>query len=156
MIMFSSRLNTPCNYAKATPSSRNMIVSQSVINSGMIIMCEATVKMSNKIELYVLYLQTSALTLYPYILTETFMIKNMSNTKEMEKFFDIVQMHCYCKADSSYSCKHVVAVLLFCNRQEHCYTEYKTQWLNNLNEKCECRKTYLENCNFMTGNATNI
>ena len=93
-----------------------MIVSQSVINSGMIIMCEATVETSDKIELYVLYRQTSASTLYPHILTETFMIKNMSNTEEMEKFFDIVQMHCICKADSSYSCEHVVAVLLFCNR----------------------------------------
>ena len=80
----------------------------------------------------------------------------MSNTEEMEKFFDIVQMHCICKADSNYSCKHVVAVLLCCNRWEHCYTEYKTQWLNDLNEKCECRKIYLKNCNFMTGNATNI
>ena len=127
MITFPSRLNTLCNYAKATPSSRNMIVSQSVINSGMIIMCEATVETSDKIELYVLYLQTSALTLYPHIFIETFMIKNMSNTQEMEKFFDIVQMHCICKANLSYSCKHVMAVLLFCNRWEHCYTEYKTQ-----------------------------
>ena len=74
-------------------SSRNMIVSQSVINSGMIIMCEATMETRDKIKLYVLYLQASALTLYPHIFTETFMIKNMSNTEEMEKFFDIVQMH---------------------------------------------------------------
>ena len=73
-------------------------------------------EMSDKIELYVLYVQTSALTLYPYILTETFMIKNMSNTEEIKQFFNIVQMHCICQADSSYSCKHVVAVLLFCNR----------------------------------------
>ena len=85
-----------------------MIVSQSVINSGMIIMCEATVKTSDKIELYVLYLQASTLTLYPHILTETFMIKNMSNREEMEKFFDIVQMHCIFAM--------AVAVLLFCNR----------------------------------------
>ena len=76
--MFPSRLNTLCNYAKATPSSRNMIVSQSVINSGMIIICQATVETSDKIKLYFLYLQ--ALTLYSHILTETFMIKNMSNT----------------------------------------------------------------------------
>ena len=33
-----------------------MIISQSVINSGMIIMCEATVETSDKLELYVLYL----------------------------------------------------------------------------------------------------
>ena len=78
--MFPSRLNTLCNYAKATPSSRNMIVSQSVINSGMIIICQATVETSDKIKLYFLYLQASALTLYSHILTETFMIKNMSNT----------------------------------------------------------------------------
>ena len=81
-----------------------MIASQSVINSGMVIMCEATVETSDKIELYVLYLQASALTLYPYILTETCMIKNTSSTEEMEKFFDSVQMHCICKADSNYSC----------------------------------------------------
>ena len=51
------------------PSSRNMIESQSVINSGMIIMCGATVKSSDKMELYALCLQTSALRSDPYIIT---------------------------------------------------------------------------------------
>ena len=59
MIMLPLRLNILCNYVKAMPSSR-MIESQSVINSSMIIMCGATVRMSDNIELYVLYLQTSA------------------------------------------------------------------------------------------------
>ena len=77
--------------------------------------CGATVKMSDKIELYVLNLQTSALTSYfHHIITlwQNLIIINVSNTEETEKFVDIVQMHWTCKVGSNYSFKHVVAVLL--------------------------------------------
>ena len=70
-----------------------MIESQSVINSSMIMMYGATVKMSEKIELCVLNLQTIALASYlHHILTlkQTLIIKNVSNTEETEKLVDIV------------------------------------------------------------------
>ena len=82
--MLSLRLDVLCNYTKATPSSRNTIEGQGVINSGMIVMCGATVKTNDKIELYALCLQTSALTSDPHIITGTLIIKNVSNTDETE------------------------------------------------------------------------
>ena len=114
--MLSLRLDVLCDYTKATPSSRNMIEGQGVINSGMIVMCGATVKTNDKIELYALCVQTSALTSDPHIITGTLIIKNFLNTDETENFVDIVHMHCTCKAGSSHSCKHVVAIFLYCNR----------------------------------------
>ena len=114
--MLSLRLETLCNHAKALPFSHNMMEDQSVINSGMIIMYRTIVKTSDKIELYASCLQTSALILDSHIITGTSNTKNFSNTEKMKNFVDIMQMHRTCKADSSHSCKYVVAVLLFCNR----------------------------------------
>ena len=96
---------------------------------------------SDKIELYASCLQTSASTSDPDVVTGTLIIKNVSNTEEAENLVDIVQMHCTCKASSSHSCKHIVAVLLFRNRYEPFL--YTTQWLNNLNKKYETRKIYI-------------
>ena len=83
IINVALQLKPSCNNAKASPSSYNMIESQSVNYYRMIMMCGATMKMSDKIELYVLDLQISALTSYSHhivTLSQTLIIKNVSNT----------------------------------------------------------------------------
>lgn len=112
--MLTLRLDILCEYARASLSSRNMIEGQNIINSGMIIMCGATVKTESKINLYSLCLQTSALTSEPHVITGCLLISSINNNEESE--VHIEKMDCSCKAGTSHSCKHIVAVLLYCNR----------------------------------------
>lgn len=115
--MLSLQLNTLCEFTKATPSSRNMIEGQRVINSGMIVMCGASAKTDDSIDLYALCLQTSALTKDPHTITSRLKITNISiNDSDDEYFVSIDKMTCSCKTGSSETCKHTVAVLLYCNR----------------------------------------
>lgn len=120
--MLSLLYHTLCDYAKATPSSRNMVDGQCVINSRMLVMCGATEKPDTKIESFSLCLQTAALTSDPHSITGTLLIEEDSNNNnyihedEIPKFFNIERMDCSCKAGTSQSCKHIVAVLLYCNR----------------------------------------
>ena len=112
--MLILQLDILCKYTNETPSSRNMIEGQNIINSGMLIMCGTTARTNNHIDLYALCLQTSALTSEPHVITGTLLIKysNISNKGTIV----IGKMNCFCKAGASHSGKHVVAVLLFCNR----------------------------------------
>ena len=60
--MLTLQLDILCKYTNATPSSRNMVEGQNIINSGMLIMSGAIARTNNHIDLYALCLQTSALT----------------------------------------------------------------------------------------------
>jgi len=113
--MLSLRLDTLCSYTNATPSSRNMIEGQNVINSGLIIMCGATVKSHEKIYLFSLCLQTSSLSSDPHTIKGVLSIEINKNNNS-ENTVSIEEMICSCKAGTSHSCKHIVAVLLYCNR----------------------------------------
>lgn len=78
-------------------------------------MCGVTSKCNEKIEIYSLCLQTSALTSEPHVITGTLLINSVNNNNG-ESFMSIDKMNCSCKAGTSHSCKHIVAVLLYCNR----------------------------------------
>ncbi|KAL1493685.1 hypothetical protein ABEB36_009380 [Hypothenemus hampei] len=76
-------------------------------------------KICDKICLYALCLQTSALTSEPHVITGTLNLNlKLSSNNEIEERIEIVKIDCSCKAGTSHSCKHVVAVLLFCNRHD--------------------------------------
>lgn len=114
-------LKTIFEFTKATPATRNMIEGQKVINSDMIVTCGATEKTREKVDLYALCLQSSALTSDPHVITGTLFIvqdenNNFDNENEEDFVVEIVKMECSCKAGNSFTCKHIVAVLLFCNR----------------------------------------
>ena len=63
--MLTISLEELCRYTAATPTTRNMREGQPVINSGLLIMFDVTVKTSVNIELYALCLQTSGITSDP-------------------------------------------------------------------------------------------
>lgn len=113
--MLSLRLGTLCSYTNAIPFSRNMIEGQNVINSGLINMCSATVKSHEKINLFSLCFQTSALSSDPHTIQRILLIEYNKNNNS-ENTINIDEMICSCKAGTSHSCKHIVAVLLYCNR----------------------------------------
>ena len=115
--MLTLQLHTLCEFANAIPSSINLIEGQKVVNSGMIIMIDATSKSNESIELFALCLQTSALTSEPHTITGTLKINNSNNNYSDEKnVVTIDRMSCSCKAGTSQSCKHIVGVLLHCSR----------------------------------------
>lgn len=62
-------LDTLCDYVEATVSSRNMIEGQEIISTRLIVMCGATAKTTDNIELYSLWMQTSDLTQPPHQIT---------------------------------------------------------------------------------------
>lgn len=99
-----------CRYTKASVDTRNMVEGQQVINSGFIIMCGATHITKFEIKLNSLVLKTSELkSKEPHCIQG---ILKICANKEVQ----IKQMSCSCKAGKSESCKHIVAVLLYCNR----------------------------------------
>ena len=107
-------LDSLCSYADATPASQNMIEGQNMLNSGMIVMCGATINTLKKVEIYSLCLQTSALTSGPHEITGRLIIN--SGDENGNKSVRVEYMNCTCKAGTSHTCKHIVAVLLYCNR----------------------------------------
>ncbi|XP_033226532.1 uncharacterized protein LOC117179016 [Belonocnema kinseyi] len=117
-------------FANAKTSSRNMVEGQKIVNSGLIFMCGASSRSSTKIELYALCLKTSALSSpEPHVLTRTLSIHHEDTMlpDELDQFDEhhvdpiyvrVKSMNCSCKAGTSHSCKHIVGVLLYCNRKD--------------------------------------
>ena len=112
-------------YAKSTPSSRNMIEGERIINSqGMIIMCGLTKKTDQLINIFGLCLRTSGLTENPHEISGELLIKiaetptdannNVSSLEIRPDEENNINMSCTCNA--GVYCKHIVAILLFCNR----------------------------------------
>ena len=72
--MLTLQIHTPCDFANAIPSSRNLLEGRKVVNSDIIIMCSVTSKRNKSIESFTLCLQTSALTSQPHPITSTLTI----------------------------------------------------------------------------------
>ncbi|KAK0075577.1 hypothetical protein PV326_011460, partial [Microctonus aethiopoides] len=95
---------------ESTPSSRNIKEGEELINSNFIISCGATELSKKGIKIYGLCLKTSSLTSDPHVITgELLFIGNSVKIKSMNYS---------CKAGNSHTCKHVVAILLYCNRND--------------------------------------
>ena len=84
--MLTLQIHRLCEFANAIPSSRNVMEGQKVVNSGMIIMSHVTSKSNKSIELFALFLKTSALTSEPQIITDTLKI----NDSKINKIFALV------------------------------------------------------------------
>ncbi|XP_033222510.1 uncharacterized protein LOC117176375 [Belonocnema kinseyi] len=107
-----------------------MVEGQKIVNSGLIFMCGASSRSSTKIELYALCLKTSALSSpEPHVLTGTLSIHHEDTMlpDELDQFDEhdvdpiyvrVKSMNCSCKAGTSHSCRHIVGVLLYCNRKD--------------------------------------
>ena len=72
-------------------------------------------KSSVKINVFSLCLHTSGLTADPYTIEDILLINN-DNVDDLASEIEIEEINCSCKASSSHSCKHIVTVLLHCNR----------------------------------------
>ncbi|XP_015114459.1 uncharacterized protein LOC107039392 [Diachasma alloeum] len=97
-----------CRFAEAQPSSRNFIESEKLLEAGHVIQWGQTSNdntSTNIHEALAFCLQTSTL---------------KGNPHEMSGKIDgngrVIEMTCTCKAGLSGRCKHAVAVLLYCNR----------------------------------------
>lgn len=113
--MLTVSLASLCKYTSATPSTRNMREGQEVINAKILFFVGATEKTAVSIDLYALCLQTSGITtLNPHVITGSLSIQQSAVPENNDVL--VKKMDCSCTAGFSYSCKHIVAVLLFCNR----------------------------------------
>lgn len=93
-------------FVASTPSSRNIREGQEVLNAGHIVLCGTSVKSNDKIELYFLCLQNSALTTDDsHEITGTLLMNS-------DDKITISNMAYTCVAGSGHTCKHIVAVLL--------------------------------------------
>lgn len=112
-------------YVKSTPSSRNMTEGERIINSqGMIIICGLTNKTDQLINVFGLCMRTSGLSESPHEISGELLIKisttsvdpnnNVSSLVIRPDKENNFNMRCTCKA--GVYCKHIVAILLFCNR----------------------------------------
>ena len=105
-----------CNYANANPWSRNYVEGERILNSNLIVICGVTKKECNEFFVYSLILQTSHITNNPHKIKGKLIINSENFNNEISQDVDISTMDCSCKAGQSEICKHVVAVLLYCNR----------------------------------------
>lgn len=83
--------------------NRPMVEGEQVFKAGHVILCQ--VKNVEKLEVFGLVLQTSALTSKPHEV-------NLCLTNPMNNWTCV----CSCKSGQSGFCKHVVAVLIYINR----------------------------------------
>ena len=112
--MLTISLEELCRYTAATPTTRNMREGQEIINSDLLIMCGVTGRTAANRQFYALCLQTSGITSDPHVVTGNLTIESSVYFKNNDVF--VKKMNCSCIAGSSHCCKHIVAVLLFCNR----------------------------------------
>lgn len=101
-------LNEIYTFCNGTPTTRNMVEGESILNSGHLIHCGYTNKDDANINLFAMCLQTSALREKPHEVYGTLSFQNCT--------WIVSQMVCSCKAGASQTCKHTVATLLHINR----------------------------------------
>ena len=95
-----------CKFAYAQPNSKNCIGGENVINRGHVLNCgKANDDSSDSYQIIAFCLQTTNLKGTPHE------IKG-----EILNDGQIVKIECTCKAGLGSACKHIVAVLLYCNR----------------------------------------
>ncbi|XP_051153377.1 uncharacterized protein LOC127276774 [Leptopilina boulardi] len=98
-----------CDFVKGNLNRRNMTEGEAVLKAGQVVLVGCLLKTENKIDIIGLVLQTSALTSFPHKLEGILKFASNSN-------IEIEQMDCSCKGGQSGACKHVVAILLFLER----------------------------------------
>ena len=98
-----------CKFAETNPSCKSFVGGEALLNAGHLIHCG---KLSNddclngqNYKIFAFCLQTSHLRDAPHEMTG-----------EIQEDGQVIKMKCSCKAGLSGACKHVVAVLLHCNR----------------------------------------
>ncbi|XP_050497488.1 uncharacterized protein LOC126892001 [Diabrotica virgifera virgifera] len=106
------RLVEYLEYLGGTNTSRSVCEGEEVLNAGHVILCgKSNSSTSDKILIYALCLQTSALTSDPHkIRGELLQCNSEKGTIKIKSMF------CSCKAGASGRCKHISAVLLNCTR----------------------------------------
>ena len=105
-----------CNYANANPWSRSYVDGERILNSNLIVICGVTKIENNEVFVYSLILQTSHITSNRHEVKGKLLINSENLNNEMCQDVIISTMSCTCKGGQSEICKHVVAVLLYCNR----------------------------------------
>lgn len=101
-----------CNFAKTQPSCKSFIGGEGLLNAGHVIHCGTLLNSQNTGDSYKILafcLQTSHLNDASHEI-----MREISNKGEVR------EIKCTCKAGLSVACKHVVAVLLYCNRLVFC------------------------------------
>ncbi|KAK0078979.1 hypothetical protein PV325_001887 [Microctonus aethiopoides] len=104
--MFLS-INQVLEFLESTPSSRNFVEGEKIINSGHLIYCGLKNPDADQYDILSYCLQSSAFRNKPHEI-ETIINKND----------EIVSLKYNCTAGLSERCKHVAAVLLFCIRND--------------------------------------
>ena len=99
-------LNELCQFTKSTPSSRNFIEGESVLNDGHVMFCGRLSEEQDVCKLFIAFcMQSSNLRNHPHEIKGSI----SSNGK-------IIDVKCSCKAGLSKKCKHAVVVFLFLSR----------------------------------------
>lgn len=95
-----------CKFTQCTVSSRNYVKGEKVLNSKHVLICgKSPVTSENIIRIVAYCLQTSEIKSAPHEISG-----------EISANGTISSFKCSCKAGLSEKCKHVLAVLLHCNR----------------------------------------
>ncbi|CAD6224481.1 GSCOCG00011782001-RA-CDS [Cotesia congregata] len=113
-----------CNFACAEPNHKSFIGGESILEAGHLIKCGLQPSDRNLDEVYNIIafcLQTSHLKDAPHEIVGA-----------IAKTGQIMGMSCSCKAGLSEACKHIVATLLFCNRNDY----DKLQIITCTDKKC--------------------
>ncbi|XP_074097649.1 uncharacterized protein LOC141526510 [Cotesia typhae] len=98
-----------CKFGSSTSNSRNFIGGEHIIDRGHILNC-GIVNNNSESDVYHLLafcLQTTSLKNEPHEING-----------QISKDGKIIGMECSCKAGLGGTCKHIVGVLLFCNRND--------------------------------------
>lgn len=90
-------------FCNATPTTRNMVEGENVLNSGHIINCGYVNKNEMSIGIFATCLQTSSIRDKPH---------EINGNLHFKSSWEIIELNCTCKAGASQRCKHVVSVLL--------------------------------------------
>lgn len=96
-------------YLEGNVDSRVVYEGEAVFHAGHVILCGRTESPADEIHLFGLCLQTSAISSDPHQIKGVFKISPSNNEVHIEK------MMCSCKAGQGGRCKHISAVLLWCN-----------------------------------------
>ena len=94
-----------CRFAQCTVSSRNYVEGEKVLNSKHVLICGKSPVTSENVRIVAYCLKTSDLKGTPHEING-----------EISANGTIMHFKCSCKAGLSEKCKHVLAVLLYCNR----------------------------------------
>lgn len=100
-----------CKFANTQPSCKSFIGGEGLLNAGHVLHCgkvnSENASDNSVYKILAFCLQTSSIRDSPHEING-----------KITKIGEILSMSCSCKAGLSGACKHVVAVLLYCNRLE--------------------------------------